>query len=265
MGSVLERHSVHITGKGEKTLVLAHGFGTDQSIWKAQVETFAPYCKLVLFNLAGSKGPEEQNYNPRRYSTLYAYASDLVEICRALELENAIYIGHSVSGMIGLLACLLDRKPFSSLVLIGASPRYLNDQDYYGGFEQADVDSLFQEVSRNYYAWASGFAPQAMKNPEQPELAQHYAASLQAIRPDIAVSVLRTIFQSDHREELARIQAPCHILQTDDDVAVPVAVGQYLAEHIPQASLVRLQASGHLPHVSAPEEVNQAIAKCLIQ
>jgi sigma-B regulation protein RsbQ len=165
--------------------------------------------------------------------------------------------------MVSLLAALVEPHRFRQLIFISASPRYLNDEGYFGGFEQSDLDSLYAAMSSNYYAWVSGFAPIAMGNPEKPELALEFANTLGAIRPDIAQAVARVIFQSDHRAELPRLTLPTTILQASDDIAVPIEVGQYMADKIADSQLIPIQARGHLPHISAPDVVTHAIASCL--
>jgi sigma-B regulation protein RsbQ len=161
--------------------------------------------------------------------------------------------------MIGLLAAIEEPERFRKLMLLGASPRYLNDGDYRGGFEQADIDGLYEAMAANYHAWVSGFAPFAMGNADKPELARHFAETLSEIRPDIALAVARIIFQSDHRADLGKLTVPTLVVQSMSDAAVPMAVGEYLASHIPNAELLVLDATGHLPHLSAPDAVTAAI------
>jgi sigma-B regulation protein RsbQ len=205
-------------------------------------------------------------YSPLRYSSLYSYAEDLLELCAELKLFQTIVVGHSVGGMVSLLAALMAPERFKQLVFLGASPRYLNDPTtgYIGGFEQSDLDHLYAAMSANYYAWASGFAPIAMANPDRPELSREFASTLSAIRPDIAQAVARVIFQSDHRAELSKLTIPAVILQTSNDIAVPPEAGQYMADHIPRSRLIRIQAQGHLPHLSAPDVVTETLTECLV-
>jgi sigma-B regulation protein RsbQ len=261
--SVLERNNVNQVGDGKQTIIFAHGFGSDQTAWRHQVAAFAPHFRIVLFDHVGAGKSDFSAYSPRRYSSLYSYAEDLLDLCAALKLKQAILVGHSVSGMVSLLAALGEPEYFSQLIFISASPRYLNDEGYVGGFEQADLDSIYAAMASNYYAWASGFAPIAMGNPDKPELALEFAKTLGQIRPDIAQAVARLIFQSDHRAELARLKIPAVILQSNNDIAVPPEVGQYLADHIPGGRLIPVPAQGHLPHLSAPDTITQAIASCL--
>lgn len=261
--NILQRNNVNVLGNGNQTLIFAHGFGTDQTAWEYQVAAFADRYRIVLFDHVGAGKSDFSAYSPRRYSSLYSYAEDLLDLCAELKLKDSVLIGHSVSGMVSLLAALVEPQYFRKLVFVGASPRYLNDGDYIGGFEQADLDALYAAMSANYYAWASGFAPLVMGNPDKPELAIKYAESLSAIRPDIAQAVARVIFQSDHREELPRLRIPVDILQSNNDVAVPLAVGEYMARNIVNSTLINIPTTGHLPHLSAPETVTRAITSCL--
>ena len=263
--SVITRNNVHLLGKGSETIVFAHGFGSDQTAWRHQVAAFESSYRIVLFDHVGAGQSDLTAHSPLRYSSLYSYAEDLLELCTELKLSQVILVGHSVSGMVSLLAALMDPSRFKQLVFLSASPRYLNDAatGYIGGFEQSDLDALYAAMSSNYYAWASGFAPIAMGNPDRPELAIEFANTLSAIRPDIAQAVSRVIFQSDHRAELPKLTVPVVVLQSNNDIAVPPQVGEYLAAHIPQAQLISIDAQGHLPHISAPEVVNQTLIQCL--
>lgn len=261
--SIMQRNNVHLLGDGTQTIIFAHGFGSDQTAWRHQVEAFASDFRIVLFDHVGAGKSDFSAYSPRRYSSLYSYAEDLLDLCAELKLTKSILVGHSVSGMVSLLAALVEPDCFSQLIFIDASPRYLNDADYYGGFEQSDLDEFYEAMSTNYYAWASGFAPIAMATQDKPELAKEFANTLAAIRPDIAQAVARVIYQSDHRAELPRLTVPTVILQASDDIAVPPNVGNYMADKIPQSKLVHIAARGHLPHISAPDVVTNAIAQCL--
>lgn len=262
---VYQRNNVAVLGQGSQTIIFAHGFGSDQTAWRHQVAAFQSDYRIVLFDHVGAGKSDMEAYSPRRYSSLYSYAEDLLELCAELKLSQAILVGHSVSGMVSLLAALIDPSRFSQLIFVGASPRYVNDAatHYIGGFEQSDLDALYEAMSSNYYAWVGGFAPIAMGNPDRPELATEFANTLSAIRPDIAQAVARVIFQSDHRAELPRLKVPTTILQSNNDIAVPLVVGEYLAQHIPNARLINIKAQGHLPHLSAPEVVTHTIAACL--
>ncbi|OKH37804.1 alpha/beta hydrolase [[Phormidium ambiguum] IAM M-71] len=265
LSSIWQRNNIVTLGQGEQSIIFAHGFGSDQTAWRHQVAAFQSSYKIVLFDHVGAGKSDLTAYSPRRYSSLYSYAEDLLELCAELKLSQVILVGHSVSGMVSLLAALVDPSRFKQLIFLSASPRYVNDPatNYIGGFEQSDLDTLYAAMSTNYYAWVSGFAPIAMGNPEHPELALEFASTLAAIRPDIAQAVARVIFQSDHRAELPKLQIPVVILQSNNDIAVPLVVGEYLAKNLPQAKLININAQGHLPHISAPEVVTNTIAECL--
>ena len=261
------RNNVHMYGKGDDVLVFAHGFGTDQSAWAQHVRHFAASHRVVTFDHVGAGESDISAFHPRRYSSLYSYAQDVLGILRELQLPRVTFVGHSVSGMIGILASLMDPSLFGGLITIGSSPRFLEDAEtgYQGGFTQADLDSLYGAMAANYQAWAAGFAPLMMGYPENPELGRHFADTLTAIRPDIAQAVLRAILQSDHREDLPKISIPVSVLQTEQDPAVPIEVGRYMAQHIPRGRLRILDASGHLPHISRPAVVTEAIEEALGQ
>jgi sigma-B regulation protein RsbQ len=261
--SILQKLNVHVLGEAEATVALGHGFGTDQTAWRNQLPALLPRYRVVLFDYLGCGGSEQGGYTPLRYDSLERYADDLVELHQALGLPWKAFVGHSASGMIGLLACLARPGMAERLVLLGASPRYLNDGDYVGGFERADLDALYDAMGRDYLGWANGFAPLAMANRDRPALGEAFARSLGALRPDIAQSVARAIFESDHRARLGQVEVPTLILQSRHDVAVPVQVGEYLARHLRRSRLVLLEAEGHLPHLSAPDQVTAAILEGL--
>lgn len=260
---VLLRHHVRLVGTGTQTVVLAHGFGSDQTAWRHLERAFLPHYRLVLFNMVGATSANIDHYSPHRYKSLHSYAADLLELLSALDLQQVIYVGHSMSAMIGVLAALSQPARFAKLILLNASPHYLNDGSYRGGFEPSDIEGLYAAMAANYHTWASGYASQAMGNGDRPELSAEFTATLSAIRPDVAVAVARLIFQSDHRADLAQLTIPALVVQSNQDVAVPLAVGQYLAHHIPRAELVVIAAEGHLPHVSAPAEVIRVIHRYL--
>jgi sigma-B regulation protein RsbQ len=251
--------------QGGETILFAHGFGTDQTAWTPQIAPLQGNWRCVSFDHVGASPAGIDSFNPRRYSSLYSYAQDLIEVCDALGLRGVRLVGHSVSGMVSMIAAMLRPELFKSLLVIGASPRYVNDPEtgYYGGFDRAAVDSLFDTMTANYHAWASGFAPMVMGNPERPELAEYFCETLLSIRPDVAQAVLKVIFLSDHRTELAKVAVPVWLLAAREDPAVPDSVGDFLAAHLPHNRLVRLKATGHLPHISAPHEVNGVIEEWL--
>lgn len=263
MSDVLVRNNVQVFGEHKTTLVLAHGFGTDQTAWHHQRAALAARYRLVLFDLVGAGGADISAYSPHRYRSLHSYAADLLEILEALGVKQAVYVGHSMSAMIGMIAALQEPDYFARMIFIGASPRYLNEAGYHGGFEQRDLDALYADMASNYQSWVGGFARLAMDNPERQELAAGFAHTLAAIRPDIAQSVARVLFQSDHRADLGRLNIPSLVIAAKHDIAVPLEVGAYLARQLPQAELSVVDSRGHFPHMSAPDAVNAAILRFL--
>ncbi|MBW4891280.1 alpha/beta hydrolase [Mucilaginibacter sp. HMF5004] len=243
------------------TLVFAHGFGTDQTAWDTVKQAFKDDYKLVLYDNVGAGNADPKAYSPIKYNTLNTYADDMLAIAADLELNNAVVIAHSVSSMVSLLASNKAPQYFSKTLFIGASPRYLNDetQSYIGGFTQPVLDGMYETMTTNYYAWVSGFSAAAMANPDKPELGESFARSLGAIRPDIALSVAKVIFESDVRKELAKHQKPTMLLQTKHDIAVPSDVAHYLNTNITNSDLKFIDAEGHFPHISAPGQVIEAI------
>lgn len=242
-----------------QTIIFAHGFGTDQTAWAEIVPAFTANYRIILYDNVGSGNADPDAFSPNKYDSLNSYANDLIDLCKKLNVQNAIMVAHSVSGMISLLATIKHPSLFSKLILIGASPRYLNDEGYIGGFDQESLDNLFQAMSNNYFAWVSGFSVAAMANPDRPQLSESFARTLSAIRPDVAQSVARVIFQSDHRSILSMINTPTLLLQTKHDIAVPQEVAIYLHHNIANSELVIIDAEGHFPHISAAKEVAECI------
>ncbi|KAK6258616.1 Alpha/beta hydrolase fold-1 - like 10 [Theobroma cacao] len=256
MGIVEEAHNVKVLGSGDRVIVLAHGFGTDQSVWKHLVPHLVEEFRVVLYDNmgAGTTNPEYFDFN--RYATLEGYAYDLLAILEELQVNSCILVVHSVSGMVGALASISRPDLFSKIIMISASPRYLNDVDYYGGFEQEDLDQLFEAMGANYKAWCSGFAPLAVGGDLESVAVQEFSRTLFNMRPDIALSVAQTIFQSDMRQILSLVAVPCHILQSVKDLAVPVVVSEYLHQNLGGQSIVEVMSSdGHLPQLSSPDIV----------
>ena len=259
---IVKKNNVTVKNEnGKKAIVFAHGFGTDQTAWEQVAAAFTDDYKLVLYDNVGGGQADPAAFSPNKYDTLHSYAHDLLDICRGLNLKDAVMVGHSVSGMISLLAAAKEPDMFKKLVLVGASPRYLDDEGYIGGFTQEALHQLYAAMANNYYAWVSGFAPMVMENPEKPELAESFAHTLASIRPDIAQSVARVIFQSDHRKDLSAVHTETLLLQTQHDNAVPWEVALYLNQHISNSTLVKVKAEGHFPHISAPEEIIREIKK----
>lgn len=256
-------HRARIAGDGGRTLVLLHGFGTDQDAWHHVLPGLLPEFRVVLLDLAGAGPNAAETFDAARYADLESHADDLLAILDELGVRDALFVGASMGGMIGVLAAIEQPAMFQRLILLGASPRYLNDAGYEGGFDQAALDGIFGAMSGNYQAWVSGFAPVAVRRPPEDNAAREFAASLFALRPDIALSTARTVFQSDLRDRLKLLRRPARILQMRNDIAVPIAVGTYLARHLAQAEMEILPAEGHLPHLSAPDVVAAALQRHL--
>ncbi|KAG6554773.1 hypothetical protein Mapa_003792 [Marchantia paleacea] len=254
--SILEAHNVRIVGSGDQLVVLGHGFGTDQSVWKEVIPHLLDDYRLILYDTMGAGTTNPDYFNFQRYSTLHGYGDDLLALLDELEVESCIYIGHSVSGMIGCLASIERPYLFSKIIMISASPRYLNDANYFGGFDQEDLNQLFEAMQSNFKAWVSGFAPLAVGADIESDAVQEFSRTLFNIRPDIAFSVAKTIFQSDLRRILPQVIVPCHILQSHKDLAVPVVVSEYLKHSFGGKTIVEiLPTDGHLPQLSSPDIV----------
>ncbi|PIA33084.1 hypothetical protein AQUCO_04200087v1 [Aquilegia coerulea] len=256
MGVVEEAHNIRVLGTGERIIVLAHGFGTDQSVWKHLVPHLLNDYRVILFDTMGAGTTNPDYFDFDRYSTLEGYAYDLLAILEEFQVDSCIYVGHSVSAMIGVIASVNRPDLFSKLIFISASPRYINDPNYYGGFEQEELDQLFEAIGSNFKAWCSGFAPLAVGGDMESLAVQEFSRTLFNIRPDIALSVAQTIFQSDLRHVLGHVSVPCHIIQSSKDLAVPVGVSDYLHTHLGSESIVEVMATdGHLPQLSSPDIV----------
>ncbi|XP_022772240.1 probable strigolactone esterase DAD2 [Durio zibethinus] len=264
MGNVLlEALNVRVVGSGEKILVLAHGFGTDQSAWQRIFPLFTPYYRIILFDLvcAGSVNPDYFDF--RRYTTLDAYVDDLLNILDALGVNRCAYVGHSFSAMVGILASIRRPELFSKLILIGASPRFLNDKDYHGGFDQGEIEKVFSAMEANYEAWVNGFAPLAV-GADVPTVVREFSRTLFNMRPDISLFVCRTVFNSDLRGILGLVRVPCCIVQTAKDVSVPASVAEYLRNHLGGRTTIEiLRTEGHLPHLSAPALLAPVLRRAL--
>jgi sigma-B regulation protein RsbQ len=262
----LSRNNVILRGQEDgRPMVFAHGFGCDQNMWRYVWPAFANAYRIVLFDHVGSGGSDLRAYEPERYSTLQGYAADVLEICRALDLSEVIFVGHSVSAMIGVLAAQSEPERFARLVLVGPSPRYIDAEDYVGGFSREDIEGLLQSLESNYLGWSSTMAPVIMGNPDRPELGEELTSSFCQADPEIARQFARVTFLSDNRADLARVSAPSLVLQCSEDVIAPRSVGEYVERHLPDSRLVLLKATGHCPNLSAPQETIDAIKAFLAE
>jgi sigma-B regulation protein RsbQ len=260
---VLSRNNVRVTGNGKMTMLFAHGFGCDQHMWRYVAPAFEDEFQTVLFDHVGAGNSDLSAYDVEKYSTLDGYASDIVEIARELELSNIIFIGHSVSAMMGIIAAQKEPGLFKSLVLIGPSPCYINDENYFGGFTKPQIEELLEALDSNHLGWSISMAPVIMGNPDRKELGDELANSFCRTDPKIAHQFARTTFLSDSRDILQNVCTPCLILQCSDDVIAPQQVGQYVKSQIPDSTIIIMEATGHCPNLSAPEETIAAIKSYL--
>jgi len=256
----LVRNNVVLHGvAGAQPMVFAHGFGCDQNMWRYVWPAFADDHRIVLFDYVGMGGSDVGAYDPARYSSLRGYADDVLEICRDLELRDVVFVGHSVSAMVGVLAAVVEPDRFARLVLVGPSPRYLDDDEYVGGFSGEEIEGLLESLESNFLGWSSTMAPVIMGNPDRPELGEELANSFCRTDPEIARQFARVTFLSDNRADLPRVTTPSLVLQCADDVIAPRTVGEYVQRSLPNSRLVLLEATGHCPNLSAPEETIAAI------
>lgn len=249
-----------ITGAADgPTVVLAHGFGCDQNLWRLVVPALAERYRVVLFDYVGSGGSDLSAWSEDRYSSLDGYAQDVVELCEALDLRGAVFVGHSVSAMVGVLAVQAAPERIGALVMVTPSPRYIDDEGYHGGFTAEDIHELLASLDSNYLGWSSAMAPVIMGNPERPELGQELTDSFCATDPDIARVFARTTFLSDNRADLKGVEVPTLVLECSQDLIAPRGVGAFVHEAIPSSRLVTLDATGHCPQLSAPRATAAAI------
>lgn len=260
---VIERNHVHVTGRGTQPMLLAHGFGCDQNMWRFVVPAFEDDYRIVLFDHVGAGNSDKSAYDRRKYGSLEGYATDVLEICRELELEDVVFVGHSVSAMIGALAAAREPGRFAHLIMIGPSPRYIDDDQYVGGFSRPDIDGLLDSLDSNYLGWSSAMAPVIAGNPDRPEFGVELTNSFCRTDPDIAAHFARVTFFSDNRQDLPGLRTPTLILQCADDVIAPSSVGEYTHRQVPHSQLVMMKATGHCPNLSAPDETIGAIRRFL--
>ncbi|RYG57602.1 alpha/beta hydrolase [bacterium] len=258
-GSISQRNNVRVYGNGEPIL-FAHGFGCDQSMWRFVAPAFSDHT-AVLLDHVGCGASDIRAYDEGKYSTLEGYADDIIEIGRHLALKNAVFVGHSVSSMIGALAVKKAPDLFKKLVMVAPSPRYINDDAYVGGFSQEQIDELLAFMESNYIEWASQMAPVIMGNPHRPELSDELTNSFRNTTPAIAKHFARVTFTGDYRAELATVDIETLILQCSDDPIAPTEVGKFVHDQMPNSELVLLEATGHCPQLSAPSEVISEMAQ----
>jgi sigma-B regulation protein RsbQ len=256
---VTERNNVRVEGSGPATMMFAHGFGCDQNMWRFMAPHFKGKYRTILFDLVGSGKSDLSAYDRNKYGSLQGYADDVLEILDEVAEGAVVFVGHSVSATIGMLAAIQRPERFSSQVMVGPSPCYINDGDYIGGFTRPDIDGLLETMEANFLGWSSNIAPVIMGAPEQPELATELTNSFCRTDPEIAQHFARVTFLSDHRADLPRMTVPALILQCSDDIIAPRTVGEYMQRTMPSSTLVIIDNVGHCPHLSAPGQSTAAV------
>ena len=257
--NALQRNNVTIKGKGTQVMLFAHGFGCDQNMWRFVTPAFEEDYKVILFDHVGAGNSDLSAYSSDKYSQLEGYAADIVNICQEMELKDVIFVGHSVSSLMGMIASLQSPDLFKSLIMVSPSPSYINDGDYVGGFTLEQITELMDSLDNNHLGWSMTMAPVIMANPEREELSEELSNSFCRSNPDIAKEFARTTFFSDKRDLLPEVSIPTLILQCSEDVIAPEEVGIYMHEKIKDSKLVMMEATGHCPNLSAPEETIAAM------
>lgn len=252
--SSVQRNNIRVLGRGTQPMLFAHGYGCDQNMWRYVYPAFEEDYKVVLFDHTGAGNSDESQYSYEKYGSLEGYTEDILEICEELDLQDVILVAHSVSSMVAVLAANKEPERFSKLVLIGPSPRYINDGDYIGGFNKEDIEELMEALDSNYLGWAANMAPVIMGNGERPELGEELTNSFCRTNPEIAKHFAQVTFLSDNRKDLAFVNVPTLVMQCSEDVIAPREVGEYVHKNIQNSSFHLLKATGHCPNLSAPEE-----------
>lgn len=260
---IRRRNNIKIHGT-KQPLIFAHGFGCDQSMWRFVAPAFEKDYQVILFDHVGAGQSDVGAYSRTKYNSLQAYADDVLEICKTFSLEKPIFVGHSVSSMIGVLAAIKEPELFDKLILIGPSPCYINQDDYIGGFARSDIEGLLDSLDSNYLGWSSQMAPVIMGNPDRPDLGDELTNSFCRTNPEIAKQFARVTFMSDNRSDLHKLKTPSLILQCSEDVIAPISVGEYVHKNLQGSTFVQMQAKGHCPNLSSPEETISLIKSFLM-
>lgn len=258
---VISRLNVKVSGPADaQPMVFAHGFGCDQHMWRLVAPAFEDRFRVVLFDFVGAGGSDTSAYDPERYSSLEGYATDVLDLLHGLDLRDVVFVGHSVSAMIGALAEVAEPDRFAKLVMVGPSPRYIDDGSYVGGFAEEDITELLDSLESNYLGWSAAMAPAIIGNPDRPALGEELTESFCQMDPTVARQFARVTFLSDARDALPRVTTPTLVLQCSDDIIAPLAVGTYVRDAIPGSRMTVLAATGHCPHLSEPDETVAAIS-----
>ena len=258
------RNNVVLNGEpGRPVMVFAHGFGCDQNMWRFVAPAFENDFQTLLFDHVGAGKSDLSAYSKDKYSDLQGYAGDVVEIGKEYGLKDAIFVGHSVSAMIGVIAATMAPGMFRALVLVTPSPCYINDGEYHGGFTRDEIGELLESLDSNHLGWSMTMAPMIMGNPDREELGAELTESFCRTDPEIAMDFARVTFLSDCRENLEHSEIPALILQCSNDIIAPLSVGDYMHSKMKNSTLVVLEATGHCPNLSAPEETVAAMKSFL--
>jgi sigma-B regulation protein RsbQ len=262
---IIKRNNVKVFGRGTQPMLFAHGFGCDQHMWRYVAPQFEDDYRIVLFDYVGCGGSDVQAWDAERYGALEGYAQDVLDVIHALDLHDVVFVGHSVSSMVGVLAANREPDRFARLVMVGPSPRYINDSDarYVGGFERQDIEGLLEMMDKNFLGWANFLAPAIMKHPDRPELAEELTESFCSTDPVIARAFAEATFYADNRADLPRLRVPSLILQCSEDMVAPQPVGDYMHRETPGSTLRVMKATGHCPHMSEPDETVALIREYL--
>jgi sigma-B regulation protein RsbQ len=262
---IRKRNNVSVFGHGSKPMIFAHGFGCGQNMWRYIWPAFENDYQIILFDYVGSGNSDVNAYNSERYGDLYGYAQDVIDICEELNLTQAVFVGHSVSSMVGVLASIKRPELFDKLIMVSPSARYINDQGYIGGFDKSDIEELLSTMEKNYIGWANFLAPVIMQNDDRPELGNELNESFCSTDPVIARQFAEVTFLSDNRKDLGKVRHPSLILQCSKDLIAPTEVGQYLQDHLRGSTQKVMEATGHCPHLSSPEETVKLMKEFLAQ
>ncbi|MET4074652.1 alpha/beta hydrolase [Hymenobacter sp. UYCo722] len=260
---ILSRSNVHVSGRGRQAVVLLHGLGCNQTVWLPLLPAFEARFRVVRLDLVGTGGSRLGEYSRERHGSLAGHATDLLDVLRTLDLTGVVFVGHSIGAMIGVLAAVREPARFASLLLLAPSPRFLNGRDYAGGFEPADLEELLRGLETNQSEWAQSFAPMAMGDSSRPDLIMALASSFANTNPGVLRHLARVAFFNDSRETLPLLGTPTLVVQPARDVLVPMGVGYYLHEQLPDSQLVIIDTNGHFPHLTAPEATLAAIGRFL--
>jgi len=260
---ILIRNNVKVTGRGNQPMLLIHGFGCDQNIWRFITPAFEENYKVILIDLVGCGKSDDDAYEPEKYDTLQGHVNDVLEICSVLELKNVILVGHSISANISLLSSISNNEIFEKLILVCPSPKFLNEEGYTGGFDQKDIDGLIDAVESNYLGWSKAIAPVIMSNAERPELSNELEERFCSNNPEIAIHFAKVTFLCDNRKDLEKVNTKTLVLQSKADNLAAISVGQYVHDNIKNSDFNVLETSGHCPHLSHPKETILAMEEFL--